>query len=112
MIAVIFEFTVAPGGAEAYFRWAERLSETVREADGFISVERFESRTRPGTFLSLSFWRDEAAVAAWRATPIHREAQADGKGGVFASFRLRTASVSREIAFSDSEGRTVRRFPV
>ena len=75
-----------------------------------MSVERFESRTEPGKFLSLSFWRDEEAVAAWRAHPVHREAQAAGKGGIFSSFRLRTAAVSREIAFSEAAGRSVRGF--
>ncbi len=108
MIAVIFEFTVAPGGEDAYFGWAERLAASVREVDGFLSVERFESRTRPGSFVSLSFWRDEAAVTAWRAHPVHGEAQNAGKDGVFSSFRLRVAQVSREIAFSAAEGRRAR----
>lgn len=111
MIAVVFEFTVAPGGEDAYFAWAERLAGAVRETDGFLSVERFESRSEAGKFVSLSFWRDEAAVAAWRAHPVHREAQAAGKGGAFSSFRLRVAEVSREIAFSESGGRAEREFP-
>lgn len=110
MIAVIFEFTVAPGGEDAYFAWAERLAGAVREMDGFLSVERFESRSEASKFVSLSFWRDEAAVAAWRAHPVHREAQAAGKGGAFSRFRLRVAEVSREIAFTGSGGRSAREF--
>ena len=31
--------------------------------DGFISIERFESLAQPGKLLSLSFWRDEGALA-------------------------------------------------
>lgn len=108
MIAVIFEFTVAPDGEEGYFGWAERLAGSVRGADGFISVERFESRTEAGKFLSLSFWRDERAVAAWRADALHREAQGAGKGGIFSRFRLRVARVTRETAFSEEAGRTTR----
>ncbi len=111
MIAVIFEFTVAPGEEESYFSRAERLAGSVREADGFISVERFESRTEPGKFVSLSFWRDERAVAAWRADPVHREAQEDGKSGIFSRFRLRVARVSREIGFSAADGRQARDLP-
>lgn len=36
--------------------------------DGFISIERFQSLSEPDKLLSLSFWRDEAAVANWRRT--------------------------------------------
>lgn len=110
MIAVIFEFTVSPEGEAAYFGWAERLAESVRGMDGFLSIERFESRSRPGRFVSLSFWRDEAAVAAWRAHPVHRQAQEAGKGGIFAEFRLRVARVAREIEFSGANGRRARAF--
>jgi hypothetical protein len=38
--------------------------------DGFISVERFQSLTEPDKLLSLSFWRDEEAVAAGGLAPV------------------------------------------
>jgi heme-degrading monooxygenase HmoA len=69
--------------------------------DGFISIERFESLSRPGKFLSLSFWRDEAAVTAWRNRPEHRHAQAFGRNDVFAEYRLRIATVGRDYGMSD-----------
>ena len=64
--------------------------------DGFVSIERFSSLTRPGYILSLSFWRDEAAVAQWRNLDAHRMAQAHGRAGVFADYRLRVAYVVRD----------------
>jgi heme-degrading monooxygenase HmoA len=46
--------------------------------------------------LSLSFWRDEAAVAEWRQVAEHRVAQARGRGGIFKDYRLRVAGVIRD----------------
>ena len=67
---------------------------------GFISVERFQSITDPGKLLSLSFWRDEDAVKRWRNSVHHRESQAAGRGGVFADYRLRVASVDRDYGLN------------
>jgi heme-degrading monooxygenase HmoA len=53
-----------------------------------------------GKFLSLSFWRDEVAVRAWRNVEAHRLAQAKGRGGVFADYRLRVASVIRDYGMA------------
>ena len=97
MIAVIFE--VEPAGEverAAYLSTAAKLSPVLRASDGFVSVERFESLAQPGKFLSLSFFRDEAAVAAWRGLSEHRAAQAAGRGGLFSGYRLRVAQVLRD----------------
>ena len=51
--------------------------------------------------LSLSFWRDEEAVKAWRNTEEHRQAQRAGRGGVFADYRLRIAHVVRDYGMTD-----------
>ena len=59
MIAVIFELEPRAGAEARYFELAAALKPTLEAIDGFISVERFESVTRPGHFVSLSFWRDE-----------------------------------------------------
>ena len=101
MIAVIFEVEPAAGRRDAYLAIAARLAAELAAIDGFISVERFESLAMPGKLLSLSFWRDEAAVAAWRNRPAHRAAQAAGRGGVFGGYRLRIASVTRDYGLDD-----------
>src|SRR4029078_1359886 len=69
--------------------------------DGFVSVERFQSIADPGKMLSLSFWRDEAAVARWRNHSRHRATQAAGRGGVFRDYRLRVAAVMRDYGMSE-----------
>jgi heme-degrading monooxygenase HmoA len=101
MIAVIFEGEPAPDRRKAYLDTAARLRPLLETIDGFISIERFESLTTPGKVLSLSFWRDEAAVAAWRGLGDHRRAQAAGRGGIFADYRLRVASVLRDYGMTE-----------
>ena len=103
MIAVIFEVEPAPGRRDDYLAIAAELKPRLEQVDGFISVERFESLTAPGKILSLSFWRDEAAVAAWRGVEAHRRAQHAGRGGVFADYRLRVASVVRDYGMSERD---------
>ena len=58
MIAVIFEVWPAEGRAAEYFDIAATLRGDLEKLDGFVSIERFESVTSPGKFVSLSFWRD------------------------------------------------------
>lgn len=103
MIAVIFEVTPASGQRDAYLGLAADLRTLLDGIDGFISIERFESLVHPGKLLSLSFWWDEAAVAAWRALPPHRAAQALGRGEVFEDYRLRIAGVIRDYGMTDRE---------
>lgn len=100
MIAVIFEVWPAEGKREAYLAMAAALRGQLEKIDGFISVERFESLTEKGKMLSLSIWRDEAALAAWRAVAEHRVAQGRGRGGVFRDYRLRVAGVIRDYGMS------------
>ena len=101
MIAVIFEVEPRAGRAQAYLDTAARLRPLLDGIDGFISIERFESLAQSGRYLSLSFWRDEAAVAAWRALGEHRAAQAAGRDEIFADYRLRVASVLRDYGMTE-----------
>lgn len=101
MIAVIFEVRPAPGQADRYLDLAAALRPTLEGIDGFVSVERFRSLSDPDKLLSLSFWRNEAAVQAWRNTPTHRATQAEGRATVFAGYRLRIAGVVRDYGMTD-----------
>lgn len=103
MIAVIFEVEPAPGERETYLGTAMDLKPLLGTIDGFISVERFQSLASEARILSLSFWRDEAALARWRAMSEHRAAQRMGRNGVFADYRLRIASVDRDYGLRGRE---------
>ena len=100
MIAVICEVWPAPGRREGYLEMAAALREELAGVDGFLSVERFESLTEPGKMLSLSFWRDEQALAAWRSRERHRAAQRAGRETMFADYRLRVATVLRDYGMT------------
>jgi heme-degrading monooxygenase HmoA len=103
MIAVIFEVEPREGRRDAYLDIAARLRPLLDGIDGFVSIERFESLTTPGKILSLSFWRDEAAIATWRNLEPHRVAQARGRDEIFRDYRLRIAEVSRDYGMLDRE---------
>jgi heme-degrading monooxygenase HmoA len=101
MIAVIFEVWPADGHRETYIDLAARLRPLLDDIDGFVSIERFQSLTDGGKLLSLSFWRDEEAIAQWRNLETHRAAQAKGRAGVFRDYRLRIAAVVRDYGMSE-----------
>lgn len=101
MIAVIFEVWPAEGQTETYLDTAASLTTELATIDGFISIERFQSLTEAGKLLSLSFWRDEAAVQEWRTRDAHRAAQSLGRGGAFANYRLRVAAVLRDYGLQE-----------
>ena len=101
MIAVIFEVEPYAAHRDDYFRIAAELRSLLDEIDGFISIERFQSLSEEGRILSLSFWRDEAAVAQWRTLEAHRSAQAEGRSRIFRDYRLRIAHVVRDYGRSE-----------
>ena len=103
MIAVIFEVVPAPGRKQEYLDLAAKLRPELEKMDGFISIERFASLSDETKLLSLSFWRDDEAVKRWRNVEGHRAAQAKGRGGVFADYRLRVASVLRDYGMSERD---------
>ncbi len=103
MIAVIFEVQPAQGKRDAYLGIAAELRPLLDDMDGFISIERFQSLADPNRVLSLSFWRDEEAVKAWRNIEEHRQAQQAGRGGIFAGYRLRIAHVVRDYGLTERD---------
>ncbi|MDF1749398.1 MAG: antibiotic biosynthesis monooxygenase [Alphaproteobacteria bacterium] len=103
MIAVIFEVHPKPDKKQAYLDIAAEMRPVLDEIDGFISVERFQSLTNPDKLLSLSFFRDEEAVKAWRTRPAHRGAQQAGRTAIFDDYHLRIAQVIRDYGMRDRD---------
>jgi heme-degrading monooxygenase HmoA len=101
VIAVIFEVEPDPARMHEYLDAAALLRGQLEAVDGFLSVERFESLSQPGKLLSLSFWRDEEAVRAWRNSGLHRQMQSAGRGGLFRHYRLRVAQVVRDYGLNE-----------
>jgi heme-degrading monooxygenase HmoA len=101
MIAVMFEVWPAAGKTQHYLDLAAALKAELSHQDGFISIERFQSLSEPDKLLSLSFFRDEEAVARWRNTSHHRATQSKGRSGVFSDYRLRVAHVLRDYGLTE-----------
>jgi heme-degrading monooxygenase HmoA len=96
MYAVIFEVEPEPDRVQEYLDIAARLRPELEKIEGFISIERFMSLSQDGKILSLSFWRDEDAIARWREQEQHHAAQISGSDGVFRDYRIRVAVVVRD----------------
>jgi len=103
VIAVIFEVMPHADGRQRYLASAAALRPLLDEIDGFISIERFASLSDPGKLLSLSFFRDEAAIAKWRQLEKHRAAQAAGRAALFADYRLRITHVVRDYGMTERD---------
>lgn len=103
MIAVIFEVCPHAESKQHYLNIATALGSMLKDMDGFISIERFQSLSNPEKILSLSFWRDEEAVAGWRNTEAHRGAQAKGRTKLFRDYRLRIGSVIRDYGLIERD---------
>jgi heme-degrading monooxygenase HmoA len=93
MFAVIFEVEPRPEAWDSYLGYAKLLRPELEQTEGFIENERFASLRRPGWLLSLSIWRDEAAVIRWRSHAGHREIQQKGREAVFRDYRLRVGEI-------------------
>ncbi|SEK30818.1 Heme-degrading monooxygenase HmoA [Kosakonia sacchari] len=104
MIAVLFEADVAAGKQDRYLQLAAELKPQLAEIEGFIAIERFQSLSTEGKILSLSWWRDEEAVLAWKGNVLHRAAQAEGQRSIFSFYRIRVAQVFRD--YSSTAGKT------
>ncbi|HLS18506.1 MAG TPA: antibiotic biosynthesis monooxygenase [Paracoccaceae bacterium] len=101
MIVVVFELEPREGMMEPYLEIAAELRPILEQIDGFISVERFQSLTTPGKYVSVSFWRDEDAVKRWRQQSNHRRAQHKGRAEIFKDYRLRVAHVIRDYTLDE-----------
>jgi heme-degrading monooxygenase HmoA/uncharacterized protein YjiS (DUF1127 family) len=101
MIAVIFESW--PTNAQKYIDMGEALRSHLDTLDGFISIERFRSVSDPAKLVALSFWRNEAAVEAWRNNEVHRLIQAKSRQDVFRDYRLRVATVLRDYGMFERD---------
>jgi heme-degrading monooxygenase HmoA len=103
MLAVIFEVEPRDGQLETYLQIAAQLRPELEKIDGFISVERFESLYNPGKYVSISYWRDAAAMQAWRTHLTHRQAQAQGRQDIFAAYTIRVAQVVRDYGLFERQ---------
>ncbi len=98
--AVIFT-SMRTNVEHGYAAMAEEMDALARQQPGCLGAE---SARDPGGFgITVSYWRDEASIAAWKSEAQHLVAQKLGKELWYAHYELRVAKVER--AYSGPEGR-------
>ncbi len=80
-------------GDRGYDTMARRMAELAAQQPGFLGVE--SARGADGVGITVSYWRDEASIVAWKRDAEHREAQRAGKETWYADYRVRVAKVER-----------------
>ena len=91
--AVIFTSQRNEGDA-GYGAMADRMVALAAQQDGFLGVE--SARDGAGLGITVSYWRSEAAIIAWRKNAEHRIAQETGKADWYRNYQVRIARVERE----------------
>lgn len=114
MIVAAIEYFIEDGQEAEYDRVAADLHAHIQSFPGLISVERFESRSKPGKMLSLSYWESNEAVLNWRADMKHQYGMARGKARIFSWYRITVSEVQRDYSFDRKElaARRARTTPV
>jgi heme-degrading monooxygenase HmoA len=80
-------------GDRGYGAMAERMVEFSAQQPGFLGVE--SARGTDGFGITVSYWKDEASIAAGKAHFEHLPAQEAGKRTWYADYFLRVAKVVR-----------------
>ncbi len=90
--AVIFTSKLSLDDA-GYGKMAQRMEALAAQQDGFLGVE--SARGANGVGITVSYWRDEAAIRAWKGQSEHRGAQAKGQQRWYENYTVRVAQVER-----------------
>jgi len=90
--AVVFS-SRRTAGDEGYAAMADRMVELAREQPGFLGVE--SARGADGFGITVSYWTDLDAIAAWKRNAEHRIAQATGRSAWYEHYDVRIALVQR-----------------
>lgn len=89
----------ADDGAD-YARMSERLAELAPAQPGFLGIE--SARAADGVGITVSYWTDEASIAAWKAVAVHLAAQRGGRERWYEDYAVRIARVERAYTLADS----------
>lgn len=80
-------------GDRGYGAMAQRMADLGARYPGFLGIESV--RDANGAGITVSYWRDEAAIAAWKRDTEHEKAQRAGQTTWYADYHVRVARVER-----------------
>ena len=95
--AVIFTSQRATDDGAAYGLMAQRMVDLGSRYDGFLGIE--SARGADGVGITVSYWRDEAALLAWKRDTEHQKAQQGGRHAWYDRYEVRIAKVERAYRF-------------
>ncbi|MFJ9697024.1 antibiotic biosynthesis monooxygenase family protein [Kitasatospora sp. NPDC101183] len=95
--AVIFTAVRTPGD-NGYADTNERMSKLAAEQPGYLGID--SARGSDGLGLAVSYWKDEASIAAWRENLEHALARTAGREHWYSSYSLHVAKVERSYGFT------------
>lgn len=84
----------------AYARMAEVMEKLAAEQPGYLGIESVRSGGDDRVGITVSYWKDEASIAAWRANAEHQVAQQKGRGQWYTEYQLRIARVERAYGYT------------
>ena len=96
--AVIFTNKRTPADEGGYGAMAQRMVDLGSRYDGFLGIESV--RGADGVAITVSYWRDEAAILAWKRDTEHEKAQQGGRATWYEQFEVRIAKVERAYRFA------------
>ncbi len=91
--AVIFTTTQSDRELDGYEQTAAEMVKLARTQDGYLGVET--ARDVQGVGITVSYWRDEASIRAWKMQADHMAAREAGRQKWYKAYRLRVAKVER-----------------
>lgn len=93
-VAVIFTSVRTGDDETGYAEMAERMDTLAAEQPGYQGIESVRSDT--GVGITISYWADHAAAAAWKRHAEHLVAQRLGRERWYDRYTVRIATVERE----------------
>ena len=100
--AVVFSSRRNDADAEGYAAAAERMLELAARQPGYLGAE--SARDASGFGITVSYWRDEAAILAWKHQAEHAATRARGRADWYQRYQLRVARVERAYGWAQGGG--------
>ncbi len=98
--AVIFSSRRTEDDAGGYAATAALMTELARQQPGFLGIESV--RDADGFGITVSYWRDETAIRAWKTQIDHQLAQQKGRQMWYEQYDVRVAKVERSYGFKQN----------